>query len=203
MKKVIDVTEHLGLAYSEARKIYKVLKSKYELDDLIQVASVGLVKAGINYDDDKGYTFSTFATACIRGSLYNFIKRDKKYNLKEGVPHNFSIISYEYEYDTGSFDEKIGANEFEDELIKKIDIKSVIEKLDEKEKQIIELYYFKDNKQVQVAKLLGTNQIQVSRKLKKIIEKIRKTTKNPDQSVQSSICKITVPLYHTLEVYQW
>ncbi|NFI56988.1 sigma-70 family RNA polymerase sigma factor [Clostridium botulinum] len=197
---MIDVTEHLGLAYSEARKIYKVLKSKYELEDLIQIASVGLVKAGINYDDDKGYTFSTFATACIRGSLYNFIKRDKKYNLKEDVPHNFSIISYEYEYCTGSLDEKIGANEFEDELIKKIDIKSVIEKLDEKEKQIIELYYFKDNKQVQVAKLLGTNQIQVSRKLKKIIEKIRKTTKNPDQSVQSSTTNFSIPLYHILEV---
>ncbi|NFE85329.1 sigma-70 family RNA polymerase sigma factor [Clostridium botulinum] len=200
MKKVIDVTEHLGLAYSEARKIYKVLKSKYELDDLIQVASVGLVKAGMNYDKDKGYTFSTFATACIRGFLYNFIRRDKKYNLKQGVPHNFSIISYEYEYVTGSLDEKIGANEFEDELIKKIDIKSVIEKLDEKEKQIIELYYFKNNKQAQVAKLLGISQIQVSRRLKKIIEKVRKATKDPTKVSEVAMRKITVPLYHTLEV---
>lgn len=176
---MVDVTDHLGLAYNEAKRIYKLVKNKYEFEDLVQIADMGLINAAKNFDENKGFKFSTFATPCIRGYLYRFISRDKKYNITQGIPHNFSIISYEYEYETGSLNEKIGSNEFEDELIKNIQLKNVIENLDENKKQLIKLYYFEDKNQPQIAKILNTTQVQVSRNLKKILNEMKRAIEEP------------------------
>lgn len=59
------------------------------------------------------------------------------------------------------------------DLIDKIALRQVLETLNNREKQIIILRYFKEKTQVQIAKLLGISQVQVSRIEKKILEEIR------------------------------
>ena len=64
-------------------------------------------------------------------------------------------------------------NENESDLIDKIALRQILEDLKPREKQIIVLRYFKEKTQVQIAKILGISQVQVSRIEKKILEELR------------------------------
>ncbi len=64
-------------------------------------------------------------------------------------------------------------SENEADLIDKIALKQVLDTLKPREKQIIILRYFKEKTQVQIAKLLGISQVQVSRIEKKILEELK------------------------------
>ena len=62
-------------------------------------------------------------------------------------------------------------------MIDRIALKEAIGTLDLKARQIIMLRYFKDKTQVQVAKMLGISQVQVSRIEKKVLLKMREKLK--------------------------
>lgn len=62
----------------------------------------------------------------------------------------------------------------DDNLIERIALKEALRSLDEKARQIIMLRYFKDQTQVQVAKMLGISQVQVSRIEKKVLAQMKK-----------------------------
>ena len=89
-----------------------------------------------------------------------------------------SASSLHYLYDTIHQDDgapvllidKLSETGEEDhDLVDKIDLKEALKSLDEKGRQIIMLRYFKDKTQVQVAKMLGISQVQVSRIEKKVL----------------------------------
>lgn len=61
----------------------------------------------------------------------------------------------------------------ETDIIDKLALKQVMDTLKPREKQIIILRYFKEQTQVQIAKLLGISQVQVSRIERKILDDIR------------------------------
>lgn len=61
-----------------------------------------------------------------------------------------------------------------EDMIDKLALKEALRTLDNKSRQIIMLRYFKDKTQVQVAKLLGISQVQVSRIEKKVLVEMRK-----------------------------
>ncbi|MBB6630482.1 RNA polymerase sporulation sigma factor SigF [Clostridium algidicarnis] len=65
--------------------------------------------------------------------------------------------------------------EEDDSLIDRLALKEALGDLDAKSRQIIMLRYFKDNTQVEVAKMLGISQVQVSRIEKKVLKTMRKT----------------------------
>jgi len=60
------VTSHLGLAHQLARRFGNRGEAH---DDLVQVASLALVKAAERFDPERGFMFSTFAAASIIGEL--------------------------------------------------------------------------------------------------------------------------------------
>ena len=61
----------------------------------------------------------------------------------------------------------------DNDMIDKIALKEALRSLDDKSRQIIMLRYFKDKTQVQVAKMLGISQVQVSRIEKKVLYSMR------------------------------
>lgn len=69
------------------------------------------------------------------------------------------------------------SNDEEVDLVDKIDLRMVLNTLNPREKQIIVLRYFKEKTQVQIAKMLGISQVQVSRIEKKILDEIKKKIK--------------------------
>ena len=61
----------------------------------------------------------------------------------------------------------------DDDVVDKIILKEALNNLDAKSRQIIFLRYFKDKTQIQVAKMLGISQVQVSRIEKKVLKSMK------------------------------
>lgn len=74
-------------------------------------------------------------------------------------------------------DKVSGGVESENEIIEKLAIKESINNLNERERKIITLRYFKEKKQREVASMLGISQVQVSRLEKQILMKMRESFK--------------------------
>ncbi len=71
--------------------------------------------------------------------------------------------------------ETLSTNKDEANLItNKITIKKMLDNMKSRDKQIIMLRYFKDKTQIDVAKILGISQVQVSRLEKKILQEMKK-----------------------------
>lgn len=70
--------------------------------------------------------------------------------------------------------DRIPSDEREDDMVDKILLKSMIEKLPPREKKIIIMRYYRDNTQTEIAEALGVSQVQISRIENKIIESFKK-----------------------------
>ena len=60
------------------------------------------------------------------------------------------------------------------EITNRIAVKKLIEELDDKEKEIIMLRYYKQKTQMQVSKILGITQVQVSRIERRVLENMKR-----------------------------
>lgn len=69
--------------------------------------------------------------------------------------------------------DKLPAGEREEDMVDKILLRSMIEKLPEREKKVIIMRYYRDNTQSEIAKALGVSQVQVSRIENKIIKQFK------------------------------
>jgi RNA polymerase sigma-B factor len=72
------VTEHLDLARQLSRRF---AHRSEPLDDLMQVASIGLIKAVEGFDPDLGFAFSAYATRTILGELKRHF-RDRGWSIR-------------------------------------------------------------------------------------------------------------------------
>ncbi len=70
--------------------------------------------------------------------------------------------------------EKIADKETVEDSLDKIILKDAIADLDEREKKIIILRYYRDKTQSEVARVLGVSQVQISRLESKILDKIKR-----------------------------
>jgi len=66
------VAAHLPLAYSVARRFDR--GGPVALDDLKQIAALGLLKALDRYDPDHGAAFSSFAVPTIQGQILRYLR---------------------------------------------------------------------------------------------------------------------------------
>ena len=84
------VRDHLPLVHRLCRKFHR---SGEPVEDLVQVGSIGLLKAIEKFDPDRGFNFMTYAVPVIVGEIKNYL-RDHGWAVK--VPrkiqrHNLAV----------------------------------------------------------------------------------------------------------------
>ena len=92
----------------------------------------------------------------------------------ELITVSMPAISLTVDDENGRAELDIPTDSPEEEISEKLTLEAVISSLEEKERRLIELRYFKGLTQVKTANKLGMSQVQVSRKEKAILLKMRK-----------------------------
>lgn len=94
------------------------------------------------------------------------------YQAQEALSASQSTLSLSYEGDEQRAIE-IPVASPEEELTDKLSLREAIKTLDEDDRRLIRLRYFQHKTQSDIAKRLGTTQVQISRREKKILTKLR------------------------------
>ncbi|MGN0798351.1 MAG: SigB/SigF/SigG family RNA polymerase sigma factor [Christensenellales bacterium] len=71
--------------------------------------------------------------------------------------------------------DKLSQGDTTDELISKITIYDLLSTLDEKDRKLLVLRYFRDKTQTEVAEMLGVSQVQISRRESKLLSRLKNT----------------------------
>lgn len=66
---------HLPLVRFVARRMWKKIRKRMDLDDLVSAGTVGLVNAVESFEPERGLAFSTFATPRIRGAILDHLRK--------------------------------------------------------------------------------------------------------------------------------
>ena len=154
--------------------------SGVDLDDLISVGTIGLIKAVNSYNLDKNIKLATYASRCIENEILMHLRRVSK--LKAEVSFD-EPLSADYDGNELLLSDVMGTEE--DSAYKKLEeaheqmmLKKVVDGLPERERIIIVLRYGLEGKdeltQREVADLLNISQSYISRLEKKILSKLKK-----------------------------
>ena len=212
------VEENLGLVFTVVKRF---LGRGCEMEDLIQIGSIGLLKAIDKFDLAFEVKFSTYAVPLIAGEIKRFLRDDGMIkvsrSLKEMAAQIYSTkdqmekrlgrepMMEELEVELGLSGEEMmlaleSCAEIEsiyrpvyqgdgnavllmDKLVEKENanekvlnhmlLEQLLKLLEEQERRLIDLRYFRDKTQMETARELGLTQVQVSRMEKKILKKMR------------------------------
>ncbi len=171
----ILIERNLRLVAHIAKKYQNVDE---DMEDLISIGTIGLIKAVASFDSGKG-KLSTYASRCIDNELLMLLRSKKKTSKevslyepigtdKEGNEINLLDIIESEQVDVIDKME-LGSN------IKKLG--TILQMLDEREKEIIYLRYGlatgKEVTQREIGEMLGISRSYVSRIEKKALHKLR------------------------------
>lgn len=160
------------------------LAKKYEntgvdLEDLVSIGSVGLIKGVNTYKLDKNIKLATYASRCIDNEILMFLRKNKRRKTEVSFEDNLSYDSEGNELhleDVLGTDSDVVTKELEHEVEKKMLYKE-IENLNERDRKIMILRYglydVDEMTQKDVANLLGISQSYISRIEKKVIKKLK------------------------------
>lgn len=205
------VENHTGLVKTIALKLSYIYNE--DVEDLIQIGFIGLMKAVKRFEPERGLAFSTYAVPVITGEIKSQMRDNGLIKVSRSLKADGNVIRKaendfmtkhgrspklsELSILTGFSEERINQvfsamdairnteepekivawTDEEDCNITKIDMKRALDTLQEREKQVILLRYFKDLTQQQVANVLGISQVQVCRIEKKTLKHMEENLK--------------------------
>lgn len=212
------VQENIGLVWSLVRRFSG---RGYELEDLFQIGSIGLLKSVDKFDLSFNVKFSTYAVPMIVGEIKRFLRDDgmlkvsrslketayKARVTKEELVREFNreptiseiaagldmeveevvyalessaeveslnAIIYQGDGKPITLSEKIDETPaLQNNLVDKLMLAELIERLLPIEREIITMRYFEDRTQTEIAEALEISQVQVSRIEKRILKKMK------------------------------
>ena len=153
--------------------------TKVDLEDLVSIGTIGLIKGVNTYKLDKNIKLATYASRCIDNEILMYLRKNKKRTTEVSFEDSLSYDSEGNELhleDIMGTDADIVTKGIEEENDKKI-LEEEINKLNKRDKQIMILRYglFDQNETTQkdVAKMLGISQSYISRIEKKVIKRLK------------------------------
>ena len=196
----------------------------YDIEDLYQIGSIGLIKAIQRFDTSFEVRLSTYAVPYILGEIKRFIRDDGPIKISRSIKElNIKILELQKEFlnkygkeitleqlakelktskediamaldsarpvnsiedsqyrdnktdkTISLIDQLSSGKDEENEITNRITIKKLISELKDNEKEVILLRYYKGKTQMQVAKILGITQVQVSRIERKVLDNMKR-----------------------------
>lgn len=155
----------------------------YDLEDLVSIGSIGLIKGVNTYKLDKNIKLATYASRCIDNEILMFLRKNKRKRIEISFEDSINFDSEGNELhleDILGTESDIVSKEYENKLDKKVLLEQ-IDKLPLRDKQIIIMRYglnnTEENTQKEVADILGISQSYISRIEKKVIKELEKSMK--------------------------
>lgn len=152
------------------------------VEDLISIGTIGLIKGINTFKPDKNIKLATYASRCIENEILMYLRKNNKTKLEVSIDEPLNVDWDGNELllsDILGTDEDVISKGIESEVKKKLLYKA-IEKLNHREKVIVEMRYGLNNKdgeemtQKEVADSLGISQSYISRLEKKIIKRLKR-----------------------------
>ena len=151
-----------------------------DLDDLVSVGTIGLIKAVNSFNAEKNIKLATYASRCIENEILMHLRRTVK--LKSEVSFD-EPLNTDWEGNELMLSDVMGTDG--DVVYKKIEngvetelLGVALTKLNDREREIMELRYGlnggEEKTQREVADMLGISQSYISRLEKKIIVRLQK-----------------------------
>lgn len=162
-----------------AHVIKKFEATGEDVEDLISIGTIGLIKAINTYNDSRGTRLATYAARCIENEVLMHLRNTKKVKQEVSI---YDPIGYDKEGNEISFIDILTTdNEIVDVVETRIQeekIRQKLSSLSKRERQVIEMRYglFTGLKETQreIAKKLGISRSYVSRIEKRALKKLVK-----------------------------
>ncbi len=158
----------------------KFESSGIELEDLISIGAIGLIKAVKTYSLDKNIKLATYASRCIENEILMQLRKNTRTKNEISLDEPLSNDGEGNELllaDIISIDEESVSKNLEVSSEKQI-LMSILSKLDTREQMIMHLRFGlvgnEEKTQKEVADMMGISQSYISRIEKKILGKLRK-----------------------------
>lgn len=175
--KQILVERNLRLVVYIAKKFEN---TGVDLEDLISIGTIGLMKAINTFKINKNIKLATYASRCIENEILMHLRRSNRIKSEVSIDEPLNQDSDGNELllsDILGSDDDVTSRRIEDEVDMTL-LREAIEKLSSREKEIMELRFGvggKDEKtQKEVADMMGISQSYISRLEKKIMKKMKK-----------------------------
>jgi RNA polymerase sigma-B factor len=149
-----------------------------QLEDLVQVGSIGLIKAIDRFQIDRGVDLATFAIPTINGEIKQHL-RDKAWPIR--IPRRLQELDPSLRARATELVDGQGG-EFEGESLvepgyelgeARVSLASSFRVLDERERRLLRLAFFDGLSQWQIGREVGISQIHVSRLIRRALAKLR------------------------------
>ena len=159
----------------------KYENTKVDLEDLVSIGSIGLIKGINTYKINKNIKLATYASRCIDNEILMYLRKNKKRNGDVSLEDS---LSYDAEGNELRLEDILGTEpdivtkELENNDIRNILMREIM-KLPPRDKEIMKLRYglFGSDEvtQKELANKLNISQSYISRIEKKVIKRIRET----------------------------
>ena len=179
--KTILIERNLRLVVYISRKFEN---TGIDIEDLISIGTIGLIKAVNTFKLNKNIKLATYASRCIENEILMYLRKNnkKKAEVAFDEPLNIDLDGNELLLSDVLGTENDEIYKIIEEEIDKDLLVMALDRLSDREKQIMELRFGLLNKgnektQKEVAGMLGISQSYISRLEKKIISRLKKEMK--------------------------
>ncbi|MDD6763485.1 MAG: RNA polymerase sporulation sigma factor SigE [Clostridiales bacterium] len=150
------------------------------VEDLISIGTIGLIKSVNTFRPDKNIKLATYASRCIENEILMYLRKNSNRRTEVSIDEPLNVDWDGNELllsDILGTDNDIICRGIEDEVDREL-LKSALEKLSSREKEIMVLRFGLGNRrcktQKEVADMLGISQSYISRLEKRIIKRLKK-----------------------------
>ena len=166
--------------------VAKKFSNGNDVDDLISIGTIGLVKGVESFKEGKGTTLATYLARCIENEMLMTLRSNKRFKNTVYLQEQLGVDADGNEYtlwDVLPSKENVFQS-VEQSILKANLLKLIDEHLSEKEKQIVILRFGLDDKppltQLQTARKLGISRSYISRIETRALKKIRRQLTDDD-----------------------